>query len=90
MNKLKLLLIDNDINDTIKSVHIVSNKQATYICPLHCKASDNIYDMVFQMLMKQDFHIKAVEKWFDTGDYEWFELTTLSINAYDLFDNYTE
>lgn len=78
--KLKLLLIDNDINDTIKSVHIVSNKQATYIWPLHCRASDNIYNVVFDMLMKPEFYIKAVDKWFDIWDYEWFDITLVTLN----------
>jgi hypothetical protein len=81
--QMKLLLIDSDIDDVIKSVHIVSNKQATYICPLHCKPTDNIYNELFNLVSSHNFHHKATEKWFDTGDYDWFDFTLLTINAYE-------
>ena len=81
--QMKLLLIDNDIEDIIKSVHIVSNKQATYICPLHCKPTDNIYNEVFNLVSSHKFHYKANEKWFDTWDYDWFDFTLITIDSYE-------
>ena len=38
--EMKILLIQTKPNDTIKSLHIVSNKQATYVCPFYCSSDE--------------------------------------------------
>jgi len=81
--QMKILLLNNDPSDSTHSVHIISNKQATYICPLHCKENENIYGKLVELISSHYFHHKAWEKWYDTGDFDWFDFTLLSINTYD-------
>ena len=81
---MKILLIQNKPNDTIKSLHIVSNKQATYICPFFCSSDeeDIIYEELEKYIATHQFHFRLWEKWFDSSDYNEIDFILITTDRY--------
>lgn len=83
--EMKILLIQNKPNDTIKSLHIVSNKQATYVCPFYCSSDEEevIYEELEKFIIPTNtFHFKLLEKWFDSSDYDEIDFILITVNSY--------
>lgn len=83
--EMKILLIQTKPNDTIKSLHIVSNKQATYICPFYCSSDEEevIYKELEKFIATHAFHFILLKKWFDSSYYTEIDYVLITINNYE-------
>ena len=82
---INILFIATKSNDSIKSLHIVSNKQATYICPLHCieDTTEEIGNKYKELCVTDTFKTKAKEKWFNLDLYSGSNLNLLILDTYE-------